>query len=98
MRYPLSRYFCIELVKKIRQKLFFFKKERDHIFPFHFTANWVTNPNDDCSQLSFEIYYLSVARNWNILELGPKRYKLSYSDLSYLFGEHKDTVVQGTAV
>ena len=41
------------------------------------------------------MYYISVARKLTILELGPKRFELSYFNVSYLFWEHKDSVSQG---
>ena len=40
---------------KIWAKLFFFKGDCN-IFFFHFNANLITNPDYDCSLLSFEIY------------------------------------------
>ena len=66
--------------------------------PFHFSANLVTNPNDECSQLSFDEYYVSVPRKLTILELGSKKSELSYFKLSYLFWEHKDSVGRGNTV
>ena len=55
------------------------------------------NSKNDFSQLSFEVYYVCVAIKLTILELGSKKFNLSYFNfLSYVFGEHKDSVVRGT--
>ena len=47
-------------------------------FSVHFIANLTTNPNDNSSQLSLDVYYVSVTLNLSVLE---KKLKLSYFDL-----------------
>ena len=37
-------------------------------FSVHFIANLTTNPNDDSSRLSFDVYYISVTLKLMILE------------------------------
>ena len=71
LHYHLSGYFRSYIIlnwfKKIRPS--YQNRTRSYFyFFFHFTANSITNTNDDCSQLSFEIYKVCVAQKLQISE------------------------------
>ena len=47
----------------------FFKKiKQSNFFSVHFIANLTTNPNDNSSQLSLDVYYVSITLNLLVLE------------------------------
>ena len=57
--------------KKLKLNYLFFefpKNKTIDFFSVHFIANLTTNPNDNSSQLSFDVYYVSVALKLTILE------------------------------
>ena len=57
--FDLSYFFRVQLI--------FSKKKTISFFPVCFIANLVPNSDDDSSQLSFEKYYVSVARKLTII-------------------------------
>ena len=53
-------------------------------FSVHFIANLTTNPNDDASNLFFDVYYVSVPLK--LMILGKKKLELSYFNLNSVTG------------
>ena len=62
----------------LSEAIFFKKNKTIKSLSVHFIANLTTNPNDNSSQLSLDVYYVSVTLNLSVLE---KKLKLSYFDL-----------------